>query len=864
MRILFLTQVFPYPPDSGPKIKTYHVMRYLANAGHAITLASFVRAEQEREHLAALQPYSSGGIHTVLLQRSRLGDARHLAQSLFSNTPFLIARDYVPAMADLVRSLVTDAIKQGQPYDAIHADQLNMAQYALLAKSAISNCPLFTGHCSLPTLILDEHNAVWTILDRSRRLEASWTKTIYFEFEARKLKAYEGRVCREFDTVLAVSENDRKGLKQAMQGWRRIPVIPIGVDSTAVQPLPHQVDANAILSIGTMSYPPNVDGVLWFAKQVFPLIQREIPQATFTIIGARPPCDVMQLAVRNSAISVTGYVSDLTPYLSRAACLIVPLRSASGMRVKILEAWARGIPVVSTTVGCEGLAAVPGEHLLVGDTPRDLAAAVLHLLRDPDLRQRLAEAGRRLVEEEYDWRVACKGLDAIYPREGIATDEIVPTITPSRSSVTDRADADRPCASVAATFSRPAVRRRVLLLTQVLPYPPNAGPKINVFHKLRHLAEQNAITLVSYIRSEQELDYLDALSPYCEAIYTVPIHRSLLRDGLAYLHSVVRNEPFLITRDDSSAMRHLVNQLLRARQYDLIHIDQINMFQFVRAVGNMPRLLDEHNATWMLVERLYQVELPGLRKLALNLEVRKMRRYEGRVCRMCNSVLVLSEQDRRALMQVISGTLPPIEIVPLAWDCSGERLVQRQPDAKGVLSVGTMFYPPNVDGVLWFAKEVWPEIGARVPDATFWVIGARPPDEVTALSQDGNGIKVIGYVEDVTPYIRQSALMVVPLRSGGGMRWKILEAFVKGIPVVSTTVGAEGFNVVNGRELLLADTPKDFADAVVRLLQDQALGNELAARARRFAEITYNPPSVYARLDAMYERLAPLPERMKQ
>jgi polysaccharide biosynthesis protein PslH len=788
---------------------------------------SFIRSEQEKARLSALAPYCRGGIHTAVLHRSRFADVWHLVRSLFSDTPFLIARDASSEMVNLVRSLVTNTIQQNQPYDAIHADQLNMAQYALDAQSTISNFQFPTSNFHSPFLVLDEHNAVWTILDRAQRAETVWLKKQMLKLEVRRIKKYEGRVCRVFDTVFAVSENDRAALYQATEGVRKIHLIPIGVDTAPSQSVRHPTDATDILSVGTMFYPPNVDGVLWFAQQVFPLIQRKMPMATFTIIGARPP-RAIQLLEKTSTIRVTGYVSDLAPYLNQAACLIVPLRSASGMRVKILEAWARGIPVVSTTIGYEGLDVVPDEHLLVGDTPHDFAQAVLRLLRDPDLRRRLAEAGRQRVEEKYDWRVACKGLDAVYPPP--------PAVAPSRA----------------------LARRRVLLLTQVLPYPPNAGPKINVFHKLRHLAEQNAVTLVSYIRSKDELGYLDALSPYCEAIYTVPIHRTLVRDALAYVLSLLCGEPFLITRDNSRAMRDLVNDLVRSHHYALLHVDQINMFQFVGAARGVPRLLDEHNATWTIVERLYRLEPPGLRKLALLLEMHHMQEYEARICRMCDGVLVLSKQDQAALYQVMNDMTLLIEIVPVAWDLLEQKPIPRQMSARGVLSIGTMFYPPNVDGVLWFAKEVWQRVKARVPDATCWIVGARPPAEVIALGKAASGIEVAGYVEDVAPYVQQSALMVVPLRAGGGMRWKILEAFVKGIPVVSTTVGAEGFNVADGRELLLADTAKDFADAVVKLLQDQSFGKELAARARRFAETSHDLRRAYARLDAMYEQLAPL------
>ena len=172
-----------------------------------------------------------------------------------------------------------------------------------------------------------------------------------------------------------------------------------------------------------MFYPPNVEAVHWFATEAFPAVRRARPEVEFRVVGSRPPARIAELARPDSGVVVTGYVPDLQPILRQAAVMVVPLLSGSGMRVKILEAFARGIPVVSTTIGVEGIDAEPGRHLLVADRPADVAAAVLRLLDDPAEAARLAGAARRLLEERYDWRSALRGLDRLYGAGPLAPDQ---------------------------------------------------------------------------------------------------------------------------------------------------------------------------------------------------------------------------------------------------------------------------------------------------------------------------------------------------------------------------------------------------------------------------------------------------------
>jgi glycosyltransferase involved in cell wall biosynthesis len=217
---------------------------------------------------------------------------------------------------------------------------------------------------------------------------------------------------------MTVSEEDRTAL-QAAGAPQHIPIIPIAVEVAGIQPVRRQPNAQGMLSMATMYWPPNIDGVLWFAREVLPLIRRDEPDAPFYIVGARPPAEVRALTL-DASVEVTGYVDDPTPYLESSALMLVPLRAGGGMRVKILEALARGIPIVSTTIGAEGIDVTPGTHLLIANEPADFAAAVVLLLRDRFFADQLAANGRRHAMARYDWRAVCPAIEPVY-RQALTT-----------------------------------------------------------------------------------------------------------------------------------------------------------------------------------------------------------------------------------------------------------------------------------------------------------------------------------------------------------------------------------------------------------------------------------------------------------
>ena len=323
MHILFLTQIVPYPPDSGPKVKTWNVLRFLFQQGHRITLVSFVRPE-EMQYLSNLEKLCER-IHAVPIRRSRFVDVRYMLRSYLTRRPFLIERDDLHSMQELVNKL----IRNGN-FQVIHADQLTMVQFA------IRGAVVSVG--KKPGVVFDAHNAVWSIVKRMQE-NAPWFLKPILGIEARRVKRYEGGLLKSVDHVLAVTDVDRSGFEEAVsfsgvsggEHIAPITVVPIAVDTRQLQPVQRTPGSKNIVTLGTLHYPPNADGIRWFLNEVFPLIRQRVPNVALTIIGKNPPQDFLDFEARSSgAITVTGYVPDLVPYLEQSALMVVPVRAGGG------------------------------------------------------------------------------------------------------------------------------------------------------------------------------------------------------------------------------------------------------------------------------------------------------------------------------------------------------------------------------------------------------------------------------------------------------------------------------------------------------------------------------------------------------
>jgi len=404
MKILFLTPQLPYPPHQGTTIRNYHLMRELA-ARHEVHLLSFAvtpsgagsAAELAREGL----PFCASV--RLLPPPARTMRDRAVA-TLLSPLPDmglrLASAPFHEQLAEVLRR---------EPFDVVQGEGIEMAPYLLQA----ARLP-----APRPRLIFDDHNAEYVLQRRAfetdLRHPARWIGALYSFIQWQKLRRYERRACRAADAVVAVSAADAAALGRLVPSLR-VAVVPNGVDLTYWQPKTDTSDTAPLTLVftGKMDFRPNVDAVLWFAQQVLPRIRQRLPGVRFFVVGQSPHKRLASLA-DDAAITVTGYVDDVRPYVAAAGVYVVPLRIGGGTRLKVLEAMAMGKALVSSTLGCEGIGVEDGREVCLADTPEAFAERVVALLQDPAQRRMLGQRARQFVEERYDWRALAPLLERVY------------------------------------------------------------------------------------------------------------------------------------------------------------------------------------------------------------------------------------------------------------------------------------------------------------------------------------------------------------------------------------------------------------------------------------------------------------------
>jgi polysaccharide biosynthesis protein PslH len=383
VRILWIKTELLHPIDKGGKIRTYQMLRSLVHE-HDVTYLCLDDGSASSEDRKNASEYCTRLV-TVPFNPTKKGSAAFfldLFMNVFSTLPYAVSR----YQSRLLKQRVADLAPE---HDLVVCDFL-FPSYSIP-----------TG-LRVPT-VLFQHNVEAVIWERRASVPQNPIRRAYMREQWRRMRRFEREECRRLDHVVAVSASDADTFRNEY-GVSSVSDVPTGVDLEYFSPRPSRRDDNPqLVFVGSMDWLPNEDAVCSFCEHVLGRVRQQEPSVRLTIVGRTPGPAVRKLAEQDSAVQVTGTVPDVRPYLERGAVFVVPLRIGGGTRLKIYEAMAMGIPIVSTTIGAEGLPVRSDKHLLIADTPEEQAAAIIRLLRNPRLASDLSASALRLVKDHGSW-----------------------------------------------------------------------------------------------------------------------------------------------------------------------------------------------------------------------------------------------------------------------------------------------------------------------------------------------------------------------------------------------------------------------------------------------------------------------------
>jgi polysaccharide biosynthesis protein PslH len=390
MKVLWIKSDFPLPADTGGKIRTLNLLSALAKLCN-VTFLSYVPPELDGKWINQLRGFGIKIESVLQPEENKEGFAFKLRvlSKLLSSRPYIVNKYITEEMAQRIRKVATE-----QQIDVVVCDFLEMAWCA--------------DHLGGIPKVLFEHNVETLIWRRYHEVEKSFLKKLYFAYEKKRLERFERDSCARFDQVLTVSDQDGELLRKEF-GLRRYVTIPTGVDTGFFHPLGREIN-HRLVFCGSMDWMPNIDGFWWFYRDILPIIRQETADVSFAVVGRRPAVDIVKTGKDDKSIIITGTVADVRPEVAAGQIYVVPLRVGGGTRIKIYEALAMRKCVVSTTIGAEGLPLTNGVNIVLADDENEFAKKVTELLRDDNKRNKIAEAGFRLVTEKYSWSKAAEKM----------------------------------------------------------------------------------------------------------------------------------------------------------------------------------------------------------------------------------------------------------------------------------------------------------------------------------------------------------------------------------------------------------------------------------------------------------------------
>jgi sugar transferase (PEP-CTERM/EpsH1 system associated) len=397
---------------------------------------------------------------------------------------------------------------------------------------------------------------------------------------------------------------------------------------------------------------------------------------------------------------------------------------------------------------------------------------------------------------------------------------------------------------------------RILVIADKIPFPTIAGAPLRTYNLLRRVAEKHEVWLAAFVATREDGDGVSEMLKFCRGVETAPISSMSALDRPSELVKYALNGiPPDLRAYQSKALTRGIRRILSDVPVDVIQIEHAHMGLYL---ASLPEAMSRrtawmlHDIDWLKYARIASLEAKMRRKVRLKLHAWLMRRWIPRHANAFGRLMVVSGAERDLLRKV--NPQLPIEVIPNGVDARRYRPLQWSESKPSLLFVGNMRYLPNIEAIVRFREEVLPIIQQQVPGAELWIVGKDPAPAVKQLS--GTDVYVTGRVEDLVPFYSRCSVCVVPLRAAGGTRLKILEAMALGRPVVATTIGCEGLEVISGVHLMVADKPEEFARATIRLLLDSNAREAMAKAARKLVVERYDWDVIADRLVRVYEDLA--------
>jgi len=394
---------------------------------------------------------------------------------------------------------------------------------------------------------------------------------------------------------------------------------------------------------------------------------------------------------------------------------------------------------------------------------------------------------------------------------------------------------------------------KILMLTPYLPYPLLSGGQIRTYNLLKHLSKDHEITLFALIKDQEEKRYIPELEKICHQVKVFKRPRkpftlkNIFKTGFS-------KYPFLVIRNYSKDAAKAVKLALAEKEFNLIHAETFYMMPHLPET-QVPTILVEQTIEYLGYESYANKALPLIRPL-LNIDIDKIKNWEKYYWKKADKLIVMSEEDKDFVAQEIKNTKKIAVVengVDVAW--FDEKKTQK-PDQPTVLFVGTFNWLPNREAVDFLVSQVWPKLKQEVKNIRLWIVGNSPTEEILKLKQLDPQIEVTGGIPDIRDAFKKASVLVAPVFSGKGTRYKVLEAMAAGTPIVATSLAVEGLKVKHNEHVLIANEADKMAQATKKLIDQPELAKKLAKNAKKFVKTHYDWPLIAQKLNQIYNSFA--------